>query len=125
MASALATLLRLATITICLIVAASFALYAVNQTSTASAHQQESLASGGAVAPANTPEGQIDTTETHTTGVRGVIDEITNTVTSPFHGATASSNSEWAKRGANLGFTLLVYGFGLGFIARFVRVRTS
>jgi hypothetical protein len=125
MASAFATLLRLATITICLIVSASFALYAINQTSTASAHQQESLATGGAVPPANTEEGQINTVETHTTGVRGVIDEVTEKVTSPFHGATASSKSEWVKRGVNLGITLLVYGFGLGFIARVIRVRTS
>ena len=117
MVSALARLLRVAAIAMCLVTVASFGLYAINQTNTASAHQQESLASGGAQAR------EVNTSETHTKGVRGVIDEAAKTVTSPFKGATASSNSEWVKRGAGMGFALLVYGFGLGFIARFIRVR--
>jgi hypothetical protein len=117
MALALAKLLRVATVAICLVTIASFGLYAINQTNTASAHQQESLASGGAEAR------EVQTTETHTKGVRGVIDEVSNKLTSPFSEVTASSTSEWVKRGANLGFALLVYGFGLGFIARFIRVR--
>ena len=117
MVSALARLLRLAAVAICLVTVASFGLYAINQTNTASAHQQESLASGGAEAR------EVNTSEPHTKGVRGVIDETAKTLTSPFKGVTASSNSEWVKRGAGMGFALLVYGFGLGFIARFIRVR--
>src|SRR4029077_16671957 len=96
---------------------ASFGLYAVNQTNTASAHQQESLASNGAEARV------VTTSETTTKGVRAVIDEVAKTLTPPFKGVTASSNSEWVKRGAGMGFALLVYGFGLGFLARFIRVR--
>jgi hypothetical protein len=122
MASSFGTLLRVVTIAICLVTSASFALYAINQTSSASAHQQETLASG-TVPSANEPGAQIKTSEPHTTGVRGVIDEVSKTLTSPFDSATASSKSEWAKRGANLGLALVVYGFGLGFLARFIRVR--
>jgi hypothetical protein len=117
MVSALARLLRLAAIAMCLVTVASFGLYAINQTDNASAHQQETLATG------TTEPTQLQTSETHTKGVRGVIDEVAKALTSPFDGVTASSNSEWVKRGAGLGFALLVYGFGLGFIARFVRVR--
>jgi len=117
MVSALARLLRLAAVAMCLVTVASFGLYAINQTNTASAHQQESLASGGAEAR------EVNTSETHTKGVRGTIDEVAKTLTSPFKDVTASSNSEWVKRGAGMGFALLVYGFGLGFIARFIRVR--
>jgi len=117
MVSTLARLLRVAAVAMCLVTVASFGLYAINQTNTASAHQQESLASGGALAR------EVNTSEPHTKGVRGVIDEVAKTLTSPFDGATASSNSEWVKRGAGMGFALLVYGFGLGFLARFIRVR--
>jgi hypothetical protein len=118
MVSALASLLRLATITICLVTIASFGLYAINQTDSASAHQQQSLATEGASA-----DQVVKTTESGTTGVRGVIDEVSKTLTSPFDGATAGSNSEWVKRGANVLLALVVYGFGLGFLARFLRVR--
>jgi hypothetical protein len=123
MVAVLAKLLRFLAIAICLVATASFGLYAINQTSSASAHQQESLASGGAVPAAGTTGSEIQTSETHTKGVRGAIDEVSKTFSSPFKGATASSNSEWVKRGVGLLITLLVYGFGLGFIARFIRVR--
>jgi hypothetical protein len=124
MAPALAKLLSLAAIAICLVASASFGLYAINQTDTASAHQQETLADEGAGQPASAPETGIQTHEPHTKGVRGVIDEVSKTLTSPFDGVTASSNSEWTKRGANVLLALLVYGFGLGYVARFIRVRT-
>jgi hypothetical protein len=123
MVSTLGKLLRLAAVSICVVTAASFGLYAINQTNTASAHQRESLATNGIVPAAGTPGSAAQTSEPHTTGVRGVIDEASKALTSPFDGVSASSNSEWLKRGANLALALLVYGFGLGFIARFVRVR--
>jgi hypothetical protein len=118
MASALGNLVRLAAIAICLVSIASFGLYAINQTDSASARQQESIATG------STEPTPIQTSETHTKGVRGAIDEVAKAVASPFDGVTESSNSEWVKRGAGLGFALLVYGFGLGFVSRFIRVRT-
>jgi hypothetical protein len=36
---------------------------------------------------------------------------------------TESWSSEWSKRGVLLLLTLVIYGFGLGFIARVMRVR--
>jgi hypothetical protein len=119
MASALASLLRAAAIAVCLVAVASFGLYAINQTDNASAHQQESLATEGATA-----ERAVQTDEPHTTGVRGTIDEVSKTLTSPFDGVTSNSKSEWTKRTVNLLFALVVYGFGLGFVSRFIRVRT-
>jgi hypothetical protein len=117
MVSALGNLLRLVAIAACLVAVASMGLYAINQTESASAHQQETLATD------TTEPAPLQTSETHTKGVRGVIDETAKALSSPLDGVTASSKSEWVKRGAGLGFVLVVYGFGLGFIARFVRVR--
>jgi hypothetical protein len=117
MVRALGNVLRLAAIGICLVTIASFGLYAINQTDNASAHQQETLATG------TTEPEQLQTSEAHSKGVRGVLDEVAKGVASPFDSVTAASNSEWTKRAGGLGFVLVVYGFGLGFIARFIRVR--
>jgi hypothetical protein len=118
MASALARLLRVTAIAISVVTFASFGLYAVNQTDNASAHQQQSLATEGASA-----ETAVQTHEQHTSGVRGTIDEVSNTFTSPFDGLTSSWDSEWARRAVEMLLALVVYGFGLGFLARFIRVR--
>jgi hypothetical protein len=117
MVSAVGNLLRFVAIAACLVAIASMGLYAINQTDSASARQQETLATG-TIEPA-----QVQTSETHTKGVRGVIDETAKALSSPFNSVTASSSSEWFKRGVGLGFVLVVYGFGLGFLARFIRVR--
>ena len=36
---------------------------------------------------------------------------------------STGSNSQWAIRGVRLLLALLVYGFGLGYLARVIRVR--
>jgi hypothetical protein len=114
--------LHLLSIVICLIAIASFTLFALNQTSTASAHQQEVLNS--IAPPAATPASVTPpkTSPAHVGSVRKAIDEVSEAVTSPFSGVTSSTTSEWTKRGASLLFALIVYGFGLGFLARFIRV---
>jgi hypothetical protein len=111
--SALAGLMRLASIIICLIVVASFAIFVVNQASSASTHQQEEVS--GKVTTQKTPA--------HESSVHKAIDEASNELTSPFSSISSGWSSQWAIRGANLLFALIVYGFGLGFLARAVRVR--
>ena len=115
MLSALAGLMRLASIIICLIVIASFAIFVVNQTSSASTHQQEEVS--GRVEAKNT-------SSTHESTVHKTIDEASNELTSPFSSISSGWSSQWATRGANLLLALILYGFGLGFLARVVRVRT-
>ncbi len=120
----LASALRLASFVLCLIVIASFALFAINETSNASTHQQEKLngetrtttvdpASGRATA--STPSGKST--------ARKVIDEASDAITSPFSAATDTTSSQWLIHAINLLLTLLVYGFGLGFLVRVIRVR--
>jgi hypothetical protein len=113
--SPLAAVLRLASFVICLIVVASFVLFVVNQTSSASTHQQEELRTGATPAK-KAPK--------HESTARKTIDEASKTLTSPFSGITAGSSSQWLIRGVNLALALLVYGFGLAFLARVIRVRT-
>jgi hypothetical protein len=108
--------LRAASILICLIVATSFLLFAIDQTSTASGHQQEEL---GSKAPTvQTTAGNT----AHESGLRKDLDEASEELTSPVAGLTSSA-SEWGARALRLIFALLVYGFALGYIARVIRVR--
>ena len=119
MLSTLAAALRLASIVLCLIVGVSFALFAIHQTSDASAHQQRAVNSPGEQSRSLSS----GSTRGEKSSPRKTIDEAAETVTSPFSGVTESWSSEWSKRIVLLLLTLAVYGFGLGFIARIMRVR--
>jgi hypothetical protein len=122
--SSFAGLLRLASMVICLIVIASFAIFVVNQTSSASTHQQEELG-GGPVATTTSSgaSGSHKASPPHKSTLHKAIDDASNELTSPFSGLTSGSSSQWAIRGVNLLLALIVYGFGLGFLARVIRVR--
>jgi hypothetical protein len=122
--SPLAGVLRLASVVLCLIVVASFVLFVVDQTGSASAHQQAELshdATPNAVAVAGQqPAGSKDA---GSGSARKTLDEATETITSPFSFASEATSSEWLSRGIALALTLIVYGFGLAFVARMIRVR--
>jgi hypothetical protein len=121
--SAIVRLLRLASILACMTVIVSFALFAINQTSRASAHQQQELAGGPAVAEGNPnpPAGSV--APPHKATLRRTIDEAAEGLTAPFAGLTSGSHSEWGSRSLELLLALVVYGFGMGFAARVLRVR--
>jgi hypothetical protein len=112
-------LLRVGSIAICLIVIASFAVFAVGQTKSASNRQQEQLATPAELAQR---ERAPAAPKHHESAVHEVLDEVSGELTSPFSGLTSGS-SEWATRGIELMLALLVYGFGLGYLARVLRVR--
>jgi hypothetical protein len=122
--SSLAGVLRLASIVICLVVIASFGLFVVNQTNTASAHQQ-TLLNGNTPPTAATPAptSAAKSSSEKESSLHRAIDDASNAFTSPFSGVTAGSTSEWVIRGTKLLLVLIVYGFGLGFLARVIRVR--
>jgi hypothetical protein len=125
-ASILSRTLHLASVFICLIVIASFTVWAVDQTSNASAHQQEVLNDEvkPTTAAVNGPAGaSAKSSAPHESAVHEAIDEASKAFTAPFDGITAGWSSEWLIRSANLGLALLVYGFGLGYLARLIRVR--
>jgi hypothetical protein len=111
-ASSFAGLLRLAASVICLIVVASFVVFAVDQTSNASAHQQNEL--NGSESAKSPPS--------HKSAVHKALDDTAEALTSPFSGVVSGS-SQWAIHGVRTVLALLVYGFGLGYLARVIRVR--
>ena len=114
--SSLAKLLRLTSWVICLIVLASFLIFVVEQTSSASTHQQEELiehptSSTGAPAVK------------HESTLHKKIDEASDFFTSPFAGIVSGSSSQWVIHLVKTALALLVYGFGLSYLARVIRVR--
>jgi hypothetical protein len=121
--SSLASLLRLASWIICLLVIASFLIFVVDQTGSASAHQQAELNASSPIT-ANEP----DTSETtgtstkHKSSLHKQIDEAANVFTSPFNSIVSGTSSQWATRSIKTFLALLVYGLGLGYLARVIRV---
>ena len=103
---------------ICLIVLASFLVFVVDQTSAASTHQQEDLDS-----PRSASAAGASGTSKHESDLHKTIDEASNVFTSPFAGVFSGSNSQWLIRGGETVLALLIYGFGLGYLARVLRVR--
>jgi hypothetical protein len=102
------------------IVIVSFALFAIDQTSSASAHQQEALqgTNGGP-----TPASATHAAPAHEGEAHRRIDEVSAQLTSPFAVVTAGSTSQWVVRGVSTLLALLVYGVGIGFLARVLRLR--
>lgn len=104
---------------ICVIVVASFAIFVVNQSKSASAHQTQEIVNGSLSAPTSTNARST----AGESSVHKTIDEASEELTSPFAGVVSGSSSEWVIRGVKLLLALAVYGFGLGYLARVLRVR--
>jgi hypothetical protein len=100
----------------CGLVLASFALFARDQLAGASKHQQTELVTGGARQPV-----VVRRRVRHQPGQpRRFIDAAANTLTSPFR-SIVQSDSQWVLHGLPAIFAVLVYGVGLGYLARFSR----
>jgi biotin carboxyl carrier protein len=120
--SPLAGAMRLASRVICLIVIAWFVVFVVQQTSSASTHQQNEV-NGGSTAAQTAADEAAAASAKHESTAHRTLDEAANAITSPFAGAVSGSDSEWTIHIVKTVLALLVYGFGLAFLARFLRVR--
>jgi hypothetical protein len=112
--------LRLASIAICLIAIAWFAAFALDQTSSASNHQQAEV--NAAAPPGLAAETTGSSKPGRKSGFHEVLDKASSTLTSPFSAVTSSSTSEWTIHVVDTLLMLLVYGLGLGFLARIMRL---
>ncbi len=97
----------------CAFVLASFLMFARDQLAGASAHQQNEIATVSSNVVAKAPS------TTHHQP-RRFIDGAAHDLTSPFS-AIVSSNDAWVSHGLPAFFALVVYGGGLGFLARYSR----
>jgi hypothetical protein len=107
------TLIRLTAVLACAIVGVSFALFALDEVDRGSKTQQEALGeeldSPTTVAPPAAADGDGG-------GVRGAIDDASDTLLAPFTSFVDSGNA-WVDHGVPALLGLLLYGVGLGMIA--------
>lgn len=123
MVNGVSTALRLGSRIACAIVLVSFALFAIDEAGSASAQQQNEVNEAAPANPTSTTKPKSTTAKKSEGGVREAIDEASSTITSPFAGIVAGVHNEWVTRGVRMLLALLVYGFGLGYLARVLRVR--
>jgi hypothetical protein len=108
-------LLTYMSIACCALVIVSFGLFARDQMAGASEHQQTELAAG----LPSTAAGGSSSSHAHRQP-RRFVDGAANALEAPFK-SIVSTQSEWVKHIFPAIFALLVYGMGLGFLARFSR----
>lgn len=114
--STLARILRLASIVICLIALASFITFALDEAGKGSSRQQAEV---NAAAPGTATTGSSASSGSKKeSGLHEAIDKAFSTLSSPFSGITAGSTSQWTIHIVDTLLVLLVYGFGLSFLAR-------
>lgn len=98
----------------CLVVLASFTMFARDQMAGASVHQQTELGVGASSSPGSARPH-------HREGQPGrFINGAASALTSPFRSIIKTDN-QWVQHGFPAICALLLYGGGLGFLARFSR----
>lgn len=107
---------RWAAIAATLFLVTGFAMFAGDEMGHASRQQVSYLTDP-------TPD-QEQQRERHHTKVREAIDDVNDVLLQPFTGV-ADSNDQWVRRGVPTLLALLVYGLGLGFLSRYLRVSGS
>jgi hypothetical protein len=115
--SVLSRLFRFTAFACCALVVASFAMFARDQMAGASAHQQTELVAGPNASSAAGAQ------STHHAQPRRFIDSAAHALTTPFAAIIESSN-QWVKHGLPALLAVLVYGIGLGYLARYAAVRS-
>jgi hypothetical protein len=98
----------------CAFILLSFTMFGRDQLAGASANQQNAIATSTPVTPAVAPM------VTHHGQPRRFIDGVAHALTSPFS-SVVQSNNAWVVHGVPTFFGLVVYGFLLGFLARYSR----
>jgi len=111
--------LRTIAIVLSLVVAAGFCMFALDEFKRASGKQRDQLAGFEQTDP--TPVGERRREQRHSVA-REYIDDANDVLLKPFAGVV-QSGSRWVQRGVPTVIGLLLYGFGLGYLARFAKGR--
>jgi hypothetical protein len=106
--------LRWAAIVASVFLVTGFVMFASDEMSHASSRQVSYLSG----AP-----GKERTREAHHSATREAVDDVDDVLLRPFTGVANSSN-HWIRQGIPTLLALLIYGLGLGFLSRYVRVRS-
>jgi hypothetical protein len=105
-------------IVLSVIVAAGFTLFAIDDFARASNASRDRIA--GNARPDPTPRAERER-EQRNSKAREAIDDANDVLLRPFTGLVAHDKSRWVQRGVPALLGLLVYGFMLGYLARYAR----
>jgi hypothetical protein len=113
--------LRYVAIILSLFVATGFVLFALQDSRRASDDTQQQIADN----PASSTAAADRARASHDGAIHKKIDAVDDVLLKPFNGITQNAHSRWVRHGVPTLLGLLVYGFGLGFLARFTKARHS
>jgi hypothetical protein len=110
--------LRFAAVACSLLVIAGWGWFAIDETRAASEQTTAEIAGQEASRTASPDPDQEQDREKVNSKVHEVIDDANDVLLRPFSGLTADSASKWVRRSVPAVLALIVYGFGLGLLAR-------
>ena len=105
------------------IVLVSFGLFATDETRDASNKTVAAIAGLDATRSADPTASEERARERAHGTVHEAIDDADDVLVKPFASIADGSSSSWVRRGVPTLLALLVYGFGLSFLARYARGR--
>lgn len=110
--------LRFAAIACSLLVIAGWGWFAADEAGTASANTQAEIAGQQAArTPSPDPDQERDREKVNSK-LHEAIDDANDVLLKPFAAIAENSDSKWARRSVPALLALIVYGFGLGLLAR-------
>jgi hypothetical protein len=115
--------LRLLSIVLSAVVLLGWVLFAVDTTGEASRQTAAEVAGRQASSRPDPSPDQERSREAAHGSVRELVDDVNDVLLSPFADVGAGSESRWVRRTVPAVLALLVYGLGLGFLARFSQGR--
>jgi hypothetical protein len=110
--------LRFIAVVCSLLVIVGWGLFAIDETSAASEQSQAEIAGQTASRTASPDPEQEQDRENVNSKAREFVDDANDILLRPFSAITEDSASKWVRRTVPAVFALLVYGFGIGILAR-------
>lgn len=108
-----------------LFVIGGWAGFAIDETRSASQQTQAEIAGARASAQVNPTADDERARERIHSAPRDAIDDVNDVLLRPFAFVTDGSPSQWVHRSVSAMLALLLYGFGVGYLARFARGRSA
>lgn len=120
------TVLRYLAILTSAFVVVSFGLFTIDETREASATTRVRIADSGSRERDAEALATADAVARRKhSNVRRTIDDVNEQITSPFAGLVSADDNRWVQRGVPALLALLVFGVGLGFLARYAQGRAG